>query len=94
MIGASIFALCLWLRFEPGIGEYLEKLRATDFYIGIYVLIVASIIIMIVAFIGCVSALQESSLALLVVSTVIKSVLSSTRYCKTLIRMLSLLRTI
>jgi CD9 antigen len=66
MIGASIFALCLWLRFEPGIGEFLEKLDAEEFYIGVYVLIVASIIIMIVAFIGCISALQESSIVLLV----------------------------
>lgn len=68
MIGASIFALCLWLRFEPGIGEYLEKLNGTDFYIGVYVLIVAAIIIMIVAFVGCVSALQENAVFLLVVS--------------------------
>lgn len=68
MIGACIFALCLWLRFEPGIGEYLQKLEATSFYDGVYVLIVASIIIMIVAFIGCLSALQESGFALLVVS--------------------------
>jgi type III secretory pathway component EscS len=72
MIGASIFALCLWLRFEPGIGEFLEKLDAEEFYIGVYVLIVASIIIMIVAFIGCISALQESSIVLLVVSTIIQ----------------------
>ena len=68
MIGASIFALCLWMRFDPGIGTILDKLDADTFYDGIYVLIVASFIIMIVAFVGCVSALQESGIALLVVS--------------------------
>ncbi|KAJ8919417.1 hypothetical protein NQ315_016511 [Exocentrus adspersus] len=66
MLGASIFALCLWLKFEPGIQEWLMKLEALEFYYGVYVLIVASVIIMIVAFVGCASALQESSLALLV----------------------------
>jgi len=66
MIGASIFALCLWLRFEPGIEDWLKKLEATEFYIGVYVLIIAAVIIMVVSFIGCVSALQESSVALLV----------------------------
>ncbi|KAH0811487.1 hypothetical protein GEV33_011304 [Tenebrio molitor] len=82
MIGASIFALCLWLRFEPGIGEFLEKLDAEEFYIGVYVLIVASIIIMIVAFIGCISALQESSIVLLVKVVVVKVVDKSVLFCR------------
>lgn len=68
MIGACIFALCLWLKFEPGIQEWLQKLEALQFYIGVYVLIGAAVIIMVVAFVGCISALQESSLALLIVS--------------------------
>ncbi|XP_057659429.1 tetraspanin-2A isoform X2 [Diorhabda carinulata] len=65
MIGAAIFALCLWLRFEPGIQEWLQKLDSLQFYNGVYVLIVASLIIMIVSFIGCISALQESTVAIL-----------------------------
>nr|CAH7750624.1 unnamed protein product [Callosobruchus chinensis] len=68
MLGASIFALCLWLRFEPGIQEWLQKLDATDFYIGVYILIFSAVAIMVVSFIGCLSALQESAMALLVVS--------------------------
>ncbi|XP_018569100.1 tetraspanin-2A [Anoplophora glabripennis] len=66
MIGASVFGLCLWLKFEPGIEEWLIKLEATQFYIGVYILILASIVIMVVSFVGCISALQESSLALLI----------------------------
>ncbi|KAJ8953321.1 hypothetical protein NQ318_012115 [Aromia moschata] len=68
MIGACIFALCLWLRFEPGIQEWLQRLDAEQFYIGVYVLIIAAVVIMIVSFIGCASALQESSLALLILT--------------------------
>lgn len=83
MIGASIFGLCLWLKFEPGIEEWLSKLNALEFYIGVYILIGASIIIMIVAFVGCASALQESSLALLIVSTIF--FISSIQNCKVVI---------
>ncbi|XP_025829234.1 tetraspanin-2A [Agrilus planipennis] len=66
MIGASIFALCCWLRFEPGIGEWVTELDLQVFYIGLYILILGAIIMMVVAFIGCLSALQENSLTLFV----------------------------
>ncbi|CAH0560712.1 unnamed protein product [Brassicogethes aeneus] len=61
MMGASIFALCLWLRLENGIQEWLYKLHADHFYDGVYVLIIASLLIMAVSFLGCVTALAESS---------------------------------
>lgn len=70
MIGASVFGLCLWLRFENGVELWLTKLEATQVFIGLYVLVAASVVIMIVSFIGCVSALQESSVALLTVSSI------------------------
>jgi len=66
IIGAAIFALCLWLRFEPGINEWLNILNASDFYIGVYLLVIIAAIIMVVSFLGCFSALQESSMILLV----------------------------
>ncbi|XP_076274659.1 tetraspanin 2A [Rhynchophorus ferrugineus] len=66
IIGASVFALCLWLRFETGYQEILSLLSATQFYSGIYVLLTASIVIMLVAFLGCLSTLQENSSILLV----------------------------
>ncbi|KAF5297985.1 hypothetical protein FQA39_LY11860 [Lamprigera yunnana] len=65
MIGAAIFALSLWLRFEPGLEEWVVRLELENFYIGLYILIVAGIIIMLVSFVGCVSSLQESKFALL-----------------------------
>ncbi|KAL1506760.1 hypothetical protein ABEB36_006063 [Hypothenemus hampei] len=66
VIGAAVFALCLWLRFEPGINEWLTILNASQFYIGIYILIIVAAIAMVVSFLGCFSALQESSTFLLV----------------------------
>lgn len=71
MIGAAIFALCLWLRFEPGLEEWIDKLELHTFYIGIYILVLAGVVMMIVSFIGCLSALQESQFALLLVSNLI-----------------------
>ncbi|XP_060531747.1 tetraspanin-2A [Cylas formicarius] len=65
MIGAVLFALCLWLRFEPGIQEWLDILSAGIFYVGIYILLIAAAVIMIVSFLGCLSALQENALFLL-----------------------------
>lgn len=70
MIGASVFALCLWLRFENGVELWLNKLEASQLFIGLYVLIAASVLIMIVSFVGCLSALQESATALLIVSPI------------------------
>lgn len=68
MIGASIFALCMWLRFEPGLEEWVEKLELSPFYIGIYVLVIASAVMMLISFIGCVAALQENTVTILIVS--------------------------
>lgn len=68
MVGASIFALCMWLRFEPGLQEWIEKLELSQFYIGIYVLLIAAAVMMIISFIGCVAALQENTVTILIVS--------------------------
>lgn len=68
MIAVAIVALCMWLRFEPGLEEWLTKLELTDFYIGIYVLICGGVIMVIVSFIGCFSALNEHKFLLTVVS--------------------------
>lgn len=68
MIGVSVVVLCLWLRFQGGFEEWLDILNAKEFYIGVYILIISSLIVIIVSFLGCISALQESSTALLGVS--------------------------
>ncbi|XP_034485217.1 tetraspanin-2A [Drosophila innubila] len=66
MISTALFALTVWLRAEPGFNDWLRILEAQSFYIGVYVLIAISIIMMAVSFLGCLSALMENTLALFV----------------------------
>lgn len=66
MLATSLFALTVWLRAEPGFNEWLKILQAESFYIGVYILIAISIIMMAVSFLGCLSALMENTLALFV----------------------------
>lgn len=66
LIATSLFALTIWIRAEPGFSEWLSILEAESFYIGIYILIALSVIMMAVAFLGCLSALMENILALTV----------------------------
>ncbi|XP_050457933.1 tetraspanin-2A [Cataglyphis hispanica] len=64
ILGCAMFGLSIWMRFEPMFEEWVEFLDMYEFYIGIYVLIVTSVFIMAVAFIGCGAALMENILAL------------------------------
>jgi len=66
LLGAAIFGLSLWIRIEPGFNEWIRVLEIQQYYIGIYILIVASVLVMIVSFIGCGAALMENTLALTV----------------------------
>lgn len=51
---------------EPNYAEWLTLLDAQIYYVGLYILILASIITMIVSFVGCGSALMEHHLGLMV----------------------------
>lgn len=66
MFATALFALTIWLRAEDGFNNWLTILQAQSFYIGVYILIGTSIIMMAVSFLGCLSALMENTLALLV----------------------------
>lgn len=70
MIGAALFGLTVWIRTEPGFAEWVTLLDIHAYYIGIYILILASVIIMIVSFLGCCSALMEHIAALSLVCTI------------------------
>lgn len=63
-----MFGLSIWLRVEPGFQEWVDFLQIGEFYIGIDVLIFASVLVTVVSFFGCASALLENRLALLIVS--------------------------
>lgn len=62
-----MFGLCMWLRMDPGFQEWVEFLEIHEFYIGIYILLTASIFIIIITFIGCGVALMEHILGLYIV---------------------------
>lgn len=63
-----MFGLTVWIRSEPGFEEWVQLLGIYSFYTGIYILIASSIIVMIVAFLGCGSALMENVSGLYLVS--------------------------
>lgn len=66
-----MFGLSIWMRFEPTLEEWVEFLDMYVFYIGVYVLIGTSVIVMAIAFIGCAAALMENILVLYIVRTLI-----------------------
>lgn len=67
MVAAALFALTVWIRAEPGFADWVDILEIHAYYIGIYILIGMSIIVMVSSFLGCCSALMEHSLALFMV---------------------------
>ncbi|XP_076653416.1 tetraspanin 2A [Halictus rubicundus] len=66
LLGSSMFGLSVWLRLDPGFQEWVEFLDIYEFYNGIYILLAASIFIIIITFIGCGVALMEHILGLYV----------------------------
>lgn len=66
LLGSSMFGLCIWLRLDPGFQEWVEFLDIYEFYNGIYILLAASIFIIIITFIGCGVALMEHVIGLFV----------------------------
>nr|CAD7392098.1 unnamed protein product [Timema cristinae] len=66
IMGAALFGLSLWLKFEPGLQDWFDKLSLQAVYTGVYILIVVSALVMIVSFVGCCGALMEQTLPLYV----------------------------
>ncbi|CAH0397590.1 unnamed protein product [Chilo suppressalis] len=60
LFGLSIFALCLWICIEPGFNEWMTVLELQKYFIGIYIILIAALVIMVVAFLGCGAALMEN----------------------------------
>ncbi|XP_018339280.1 PREDICTED: CD9 antigen [Trachymyrmex septentrionalis] len=66
IVGCAMFGLSIWMRFEPMFEEWVEFLNMYEFYIGIYLLIATSVLVMAIAFIGCAAALMEHIITLYV----------------------------
>lgn len=68
LVGLGLFAFSLWIRVEPGFEEWIKILDIYSYYIGVYILIAVSVIVLLTSFLGCCSALMEHRVALLIVS--------------------------
>ncbi|KAM6095070.1 CD9 antigen [Chlamydotis macqueenii] len=62
LAGTAVLAIGLWLRFDSQTKSIfeLESNNNTTFYTGVYILIGAGALMMLVGFLGCCGALQES----------------------------------
>ncbi|CAL1606266.1 unnamed protein product [Knipowitschia caucasica] len=61
IMGSFVLAVGLWLRFDPETVTLLNGDRAPDtFFIGVYILIGAGGLVMLVGFFGCCGAVRES----------------------------------
>lgn len=61
LMGSFVLAVGLWLRFDPETVSLLNVDKAPDtFFIGVYILIGAGGLVMLVGFFGCCGAVRES----------------------------------
>lgn len=61
LMGSFVLAVGLWLRFDPETMSLLNGDKAPDtFFIGVYILIGAGGLVMLVGFFGCCGAVKES----------------------------------
>ncbi|KAM4610918.1 tetraspanin-2-like [Polymixia lowei] len=61
LMGSLVLAVGLWLRFDPETVSLLNGDGAPDtFFIGVYILIAAGSLVMLVGFFGCCGAVRES----------------------------------
>ncbi|CRK86592.1 CLUMA_CG000161, isoform A [Clunio marinus] len=65
LIGLGLFAFSVWIRVEPGFEEWISILNIYAYYIGVYILIGVSVLVLITSFLGCCSALMEHGVALI-----------------------------
>uniref|UniRef100_A0A6B2F083 Tetraspanin n=1 Tax=Bothriechis nigroviridis TaxID=88079 RepID=A0A6B2F083_BOTNI len=61
LAGTAVLGIALWLRFDSQTKDIFQsEENNTKFYTGIYILIGAGALIMLVGFLGCCGAIQES----------------------------------
>ncbi|KAK7160525.1 hypothetical protein R3I93_008236 [Phoxinus phoxinus] len=61
LAGTGVLAIGLWLRFDPKTKSLFEGENSPYvFYTGVYILIAAGALMMVVGFFGCCGAIQES----------------------------------
>jgi len=66
LVALGLFAFTIWIRVEPGFEEWVTILDIHSYYIGVYILLGVSVLVLITSFLGCCSALMEHGVALLI----------------------------
>ncbi|XP_065201489.1 tetraspanin-2A [Planococcus citri] len=59
ILGGFLFGLAVATRLDTGLNEWIEALDIWQFYVGIYILIFTSLLIIIIPFLSCFSVYQE-----------------------------------
>ncbi|KAK9497697.1 hypothetical protein O3M35_004372 [Rhynocoris fuscipes] len=70
IIAFIVIGLCLWLRFDPDVGDWVDVLNIRSFYIGLYILIISNILVCASGFLSCIATLSANQFLLLVNITV------------------------
>ncbi|XP_036386550.1 tetraspanin-2-like [Megalops cyprinoides] len=60
LVGSLVLAVGLWLRFDPVVVPLLNEGGPETFFLGVYILIGAGALMMLVGFFGCCGAVRES----------------------------------
>ncbi|KAI5617853.1 CD9 antigen [Silurus asotus] len=61
LAGTAVLSIALWLRFDKATQSFFQVENSpTTFLIGVYILIVAGALMMVVGFLGCCGAIRES----------------------------------
>lgn len=60
LAGTAVFAIGLWLRFDSQTKSLFEGSHLNELNTGVYILIGAGVVMMVVGFFGCCGAIQES----------------------------------
>ncbi|XP_043192706.1 tetraspanin-2A-like [Amphibalanus amphitrite] len=60
LMGAIIFALGLWIRFDEDFQKWVKGLGMQHYWTGIYILMFIGLIVMVVSFFGCCGVITEA----------------------------------
>lgn len=61
ILGALIFSLAVWMRLENEVRQWVSELGMYQYWNGLYILMAAGAIIMLISFCGCCGALVNNS---------------------------------
>ncbi|XP_014260713.1 tetraspanin-2A [Cimex lectularius] len=61
LIALAVIGLCFWLRFDSDIQEWVSMVEIQSFYIGLYIIIIAAILVSATGFVSCAATVSDNS---------------------------------